>query len=377
MKIRIEQSAAASRNVSGVAHYTRLLSDALSRTKGVTLYGHYFNFFDRQPKPDLAARPHLINQNRLLPLRLYAKAQSYNLAPPFDIFLKKVDLTIFPNFATWPVFRSRFRATVVHDLTYIYHPELAEDKNLVHLRRVVPRSIQQADFIITVSEATKAEIIHEFNLNPENCIVTPIPPDEKFFSTSSKDMQRQVMKKYGIRLDKKYIYFIGNFEPRKNLETLIRAYELLPKKVKNDYQLILAGSKGWKNDTTQGVLNDAIKAGCDIKHIGFVEQADSPSLYQAASLFVLPSLYEGFGMPVLEAMASGCPVVASDIPVLREVGGDHAHYANPASPQSFSKVILESLTRLAPTRHELQKNVKRYSWSLNVNTIINKVHSLE
>lgn len=374
MNIRLEISSLASKHRSGVAQYTRLLSEAFSNTQDISLHGHYFDFLNRQPKPTINPSPDHTEVNKLIPLRVYAKAQSLGFAPAFDVLVPKVDLTIFPNFATWPTIKSRHSATVIHDLTYIYHPEVVESKNLAHLKRVVPRSIKKADFIITVSESVKAELVKEFNLNPENCIVTPIPPDQSFFEVSSKERIEEVKSKYAI--NKEYIYFIGNLEPRKNLKTLIEAYQLLPQETKDTYTLVLAGGKGWKTESTQVAIDNAIKAGADIKHIGFIDQEDSPTLYQGASLFVMPSLYEGFGMPILEAMASGTRVVASNIPVLKEVGSTYATYTDP-TPESFKDAILETLNSNPISREKLQENVHRYSWADNVEKILNKVRSLE
>lgn len=312
-----------------------------------------------------------------MPLRVYAKAQSLGFAPAFDIFLPKVDLTIFPNFATWPSLKSKHTATVIHDLTYIYFPEVVEKNNLSHLQRVVPKSIKNADFIITVSESVKAELLKEFKLSADDCIVTPIPPSEVFFNEVSNEQLHRVKEKYNIKQDKQYIYFIGTFEPRKNLKTLIESYLLLPQEIKDTYSLILAGGKGWKNESTKQLLETAIEAGNDITHLGFIDQEDSPALFQGAAVFVIPSLYEGFGMPLLEAMAGGTPVIASDIPVLREVGGDFATYADPQNPHSFTEAIVATLALPKPSRELLQKNVLRYSWQDNVEKITNKVRSLK
>ena len=377
LNIRIDLSSIASKQRSGVAQYTSLLTDALLETNDIRIYSHYFNFFNRQPTPELIKKINTNKDNKLVPLRVYAKADSLGFAPPFDIFLPKVDLTIFPNFATWPTIHSKYSATVIHDLTYIYYPEVVEKNNLAHLKRVVPRSVKKATFIITVSKSVKAELIKELNLPADKCIVTPIPPSKSFFIETSSQQLTAVKEKYGINPAKQYIYFIGTFEPRKNLKTLIEAYTLLPQKIKDSYSLILAGGKGWNNESTQQILDAAIKAGNDIKNLGFIDQEDSPALFQGASLFVMPSLYEGFGMPILEAMASGTPVIASDIPVLREVGSTYATYADPNTPQSFTDAILSTLKQPKPSRETLQKNVLRYSWADNVKKITDKVRSLE
>lgn len=362
MKIRIEISPLASINQSGVPQYTRLLSEALLQDKNVQLYNHYFDFLSRQPKPRVTTPRKHVATNKLIPLKIYAKLQSFSFAPPFDVLLPRVDLTIFPNFATWPTVKSKLRATVVHDLTYLYYPEVVETKNLAHLRRVVPRSIKQADFIMTVSESVKAELVSEFNLKPERCIVTPIPPAQEFYQENSNE----VHKKYGIPTEK-YIYFIGNLEPRKNLSVLLDAYLQLPEPIRREYSLIMAGSQGWKNESLKDSIQRATDAGENVRHIGFIDQADSPALYQKASLFVMPSLYEGFGMPVLEAMLSGCPVVASDIPVLREVGGEMALYANPADAGDFREKILKCLGDPVTSewRKAARENVVRFSWQEN------------
>lgn len=373
MKIRIEVSSLASQHRSGVAEYTRHLTNALASNDSLHAYAHYFNFLNRQPQP-IIKQSVIREPNCFFPLRVYAKLQSHRIALPFDTFLPKVDLTIFPNFAAWPTVKSKKVATVIHDLTYIHFPEIVEKNNLPHLQRVVPRAIKNSDFIITVSESVKADLVKTFSLSPEKCIVTPIPPDESFFAPVSQKAIEKAKKKYGISVNKKYIYFIGNLEPRKNLITLVKAYSLLPQSVKNQYSLILAGSRAWKTQETEQAIEQAIAAGEDVRHIGYIDQKDSPALYQGASLYVMPSLYEGFGIPVLEAMASGCPVVASDIPVLREVGQDAATYADPKDPRSFAKVIQETLQQ-KPNKQALQKNARRYDWKTNIETILNALNS--
>lgn len=374
-RIRVEISALASTHRSGVAQYTQLLVDALAKSNSVKLYTHHFNFLKRQPEPQTQAPEHNSYSNIYIPLRAYAKAQSHSIAPVFDMGLPKVDLTIFTNFANWPTVKSRLVASVIHDLTYVYFPEVVEKNNLPHLRRIVPKSIKKSDFIITVSESVKAELIKEFGIEESRCIVTPIPPDESFFKKASNSQIKDVKKKYGLSLEKEYIYFIGNLEPRKNLNTLVRAYQILPDEIKSRYQLVMAGGKGWKTEESELAIQSAIASGDDVLHIGFVDQKDSSALLQGASLFVMPSLYEGFGMPILEAMASGCNVVASDIPVLREVGSIYATYADPHDPRSFASAIKESLDKKIK-RSLLEKNVRRYSWKKNVETITKKCDQL-
>jgi len=373
MKIRVEVSCLANKSISGVAKYTEMLTKALDSNPGVEVRASYFDFLCRQPKPSLKLKKPL-EKNNFFPLRVYAKMQSYNVAPPFDILLPNVDLTIFPNFATWPTSKSKLRATVIHDLTYLYYSETVEAKNLAHLRRVIPRSIQKADFIITISEAVKAELIKEFSITSEKCVVTHIPPDEIYFQKNTNEIH----KKYGIPT-KKFIFFIGNLEPRKDLPTLIEAYRKLPIAIKKEYSLVLAGGNGWKTEKSRQSIVEAQEAGENVVHVGFVDSKDTAAFYQSASLFVMPSIYEGFGMPILESMASGCPMIASDITVLRETAGEAALFAKVGDSDSFSQTIQKLLCDV-PLQKELIKKgkqqLKYFSWGKNVKIILDKAKSL-
>ncbi len=373
MKIRVEVSSLASSKMSGVANYTKMLVESLNGDRNIETHASYFNFLNRQPIPNLSIKKSL-EKNSIIPLRIYAKLQSYSFAPPFDVNLSKVDLTIFPNFATWPSMKSRLRATVIHDLTYIRFPDTVDEKNLVHLKRVVPRSIKEADFIITISEAVKSELMKEFDLPPDKCVITTIPPDDKYHHKNDNEIHD----KYGIPT-KKFIYFIGNLEPRKDLPTLIKAYCKLPTAMKKEYSLIMAGGNGWKTENSRKAIKNAQKNSENVAHIGFVDDDDAAAFYQKATMFVMPSIYEGFGMPILESMASGCPVIASDIPVLKEVGGDAALYAKAGDSDDFKEVIEKLIkdTGLQKKLVELGKqNLKNFSLEKNAKVISDKVKSL-
>jgi glycosyltransferase involved in cell wall biosynthesis len=366
MKVRLEISSLATTTLSGVSNYTKLLGQALDDSNEIELDATYFNFLNRQPTPAIKLQ-HTPHKNFVVPLRIYAKLQSFSFSPPFDVFLPKVDLTIFPNFATWPTMRSKLKATVIHDLTYLYYPDVVEEKNLAHLRRVVPRSVKKADFIITVSEAVKMEIMKEFSISPEKCIVTTIPPDANYFEKNTNEIHE----KYHLPT-KKFIYFMGNLEPRKDLPTLIAAYRQLSPAIKQEYSLVLAGGNGWKTEKSRQAIKDALAANENVVHIGFVDSKDTAAFYQQASLFVMPSIYEGFGMPILEAMASECPVLASDIPVLREAGGDAAYYANPKDSTNFTEAIQKVLRSPQLQKEMTTKGLlhaKSFSWKKNTDLI--------
>lgn len=357
MKIRLDGRSFLNKEYySGVGNYSKMLSEALSVNNDVEIVSG--------PLKSRCIFSNYIN-------KIYNKISSYGLALPFDIFMSKINLVIFPDFAMWPTIKSQKKAVVIHDLTYIYYPEFVEKRNLSHLKRVVPRSVKNADIIITVSESVKSELVKEFSINPEKCMVTYIPPDKIYYKHQA--INHSLKKKYGIP-NSNYILFVGNLEPRKNLVCLIEAYKKLPQDIKSKYKLVIAGSKGWN---LQPLTNQLSKD--DSKNIiltGFIDKKDMPTLYKMASIFVFPSLYEGFGIPILESMVSGTAVIASDIPVLRETAGLAALYFDPNSPKDLAEKIevLLSNPNLKTNLVKLGKNnLNRFSWDDNVSNILKLV----
>jgi alpha-1,3-rhamnosyl/mannosyltransferase len=287
-----------------------------------------------------------------------------------DVLQQKVDLTIFSNFFSLPSAHSDLRATIIHDLTYLHYPETVDEKNLAFLRRVVPVSVKSSDFIIVPSEATKNDIVSHFQVKPASLLVLPAPPDTIYFQTT---YSQETIDSLRHRIPtESYIYFQGNFEPRKNLAQLLEAYLLLPSEVRQTFSLVLSGSKGWKNQSTQSLLAQAQKEGHNIVHLGYVSQEEATYLMHKASTFVIPSLFEGFGMQLLEAFAAKTPVIASDIPPFREIGKDAALYCN-KSPENLADLLLELLTTGSDCQSRVTKGycyARAVSWDDNAVKLI-------
>lgn len=357
----------AEHRLSGVGGYSKRLFEALSQHPGFQTEGFYFNFHNKRPQPQTT----LTNYRALnFPLKIYAKLDSYGLRFPFDLFLKPVDVTFFPNFATWCTAKSKLSITTVHDLTYLYFPELVEAKNLAHLRRVVPRTLKRADLILTVSQAVKNEIIKEFHINPDKILALPIPVSDLFRDFNPKTTTAQLPAELQ---NQKYISFVGNFEPRKNLPTLIQAYLQLPKNLRQHYKLVIAGSQSWSNQQAQALIDEANQDQPTILQLSGLSDEEIANLLHRSSLHILPSLYEGFGMPIVEAMTVNTPVIASDIPVLHESSGGSAMYFNPHSASDLSQKISQVLTDASLQQH-LIKQGKIFADSLSWHDNADKIH---
>ena len=254
------------------------------------------------------------------PGRLY-KLISLVLPLPYRWFLgKRSDVTHFFNYIVPPFVRGKTVVTV-HDLTYITHPETMDRKTRIILKMTAKRSMKRADKIIAVSQFTKSEIIKYLGIAPEKIEVI-----------YNADIER-VKEKYGIEGD--YFFYLGTLEPRKNLERLINAYAVLLAKHKKLPLMVIAGKKGWLYEK---IFEDVRQLNIEDKIIftDYVPTEDAPILMNGAKAFLFPSLYEGYGMPVIEAMACGTPVLTSDCSSLPEVAEGCAVMIDPLSVESLT-----------------------------------------
>lgn len=211
----------------------------------------------------------------------------------------------------------------VHDATPWLHPDAAGAR--WYARPLYPQAISRAAAIFTVSEAAREDLVRAAGAPRERVFVTPNGVDPRFFERRAPDGPRAP-----------YLLAVGTFEPRKNLPALLEAFRLLRREGR-DLQLVIAGHQAWTQFLPLGELAPHVRLA------GSVPDAELQALYGGASCFVMPSLHEGFGLPLAEAMASGVPAVASDIPALREVGGETVRYADPHDPQSFAAAIRAAL----------------------------------
>jgi glycosyltransferase involved in cell wall biosynthesis len=187
----------------------------------------------------------------------------------------------------------------------------------------------------------------------------------------------KALQKYG--LPSKYIHFHGTIEPRKNVEGLLDAYAALPDKIKDEFALVITGGKGWKDESIYRKVDYYLASGHRIILPGYIEAEDLPFIYSGASLFVLPSFYEGFGIPPLEAMACGVPVITSDNSALPEVVGDAAILVKaddtPALTGSIEKVLSDKQLAKSMTDKGL-KQAAKFSWELSARKLIELLESI-
>ncbi len=264
---------------------------------------------------------------------------------PIDLF-HATDFVLAPS-------RARRKLVTVHDLAFLFYPEAAMPSLHRYLNVVVPRSVRRADHIIADSANTAKDLTEQWQIDPAQISVVQGAVDHyHFHPVPDRVRQRAVRERYAIGPGP-FIFGLSKLEPRKNFSRLIEAFAVARREANLPHRLIIGGGKGWLYDqifaTVQGLgLEDTV-------HFpGFIADADLPVLYSAADFFAYPSLYEGFGLPILEAMACGTPVMTGDNSCLPEAGGDAVLYVKSEDTQSLADGLIRLATD-APLRADLRQ----------------------
>ncbi len=273
-----------------------------------------------------------------LPIALYRQRD-------IDVFFTPTHYA--PRFSPVPTVVS------VMDLSYIHFPQLFKKNDLYQLTNWTKYSVRQAAMVCTISQASKNDILHLYQKPAEQVVVT-------YPGIKSMD------KKEGIVTEKKtekYLLFVGTLQPRKNIVRLIEAFSFVREKHK-DINLVIVGKKGWQyEEILEAPKRWDVEQSVVFKD--FVDDEELAALYTHATCLVFPSLYEGFGLPILEAMQYDCPVITSNVSSLPEVGGDAVLYVDPKDPYDIAQKI-EQLLSDSALRKELiavgRKQLKKFSW---------------
>jgi glycosyltransferase involved in cell wall biosynthesis len=238
-----------------------------------------------------------------------------------------------------------------------------------YARALMWTAAHKSDRIFTVSEQSKRDILKFFRIPPEKIVVTPNAIDDRFRVVPTEEEVTQTRERY--QLSHSYLLYVGNIKPHKNLECLIEAFHYVRSQGRSELELLIIGSEISQIQALRRAIHK-YQLHRYVRLLGFVPDKTLVVLYRLASVFVFPSLYEGFGLPPLEAMANGTPVVTSNVSSLPEVVGDAAVLVDPYSSQAIAEGILKVL-RSAHLRDELKRRglerVQEFSWSRSVRRV--------
>jgi glycosyltransferase involved in cell wall biosynthesis len=230
--------------------------------------------------------------------------------------------------------------TTVHDLSVVLHPEWHPAHRVKKYAEKFARGMERSSHILTPSEAIRDEVIETFGISPDKVTATRLAPRSRFRPVDPA-LSDAACRRFGI--PNRFVLFVGNVEPRKNVTTLLDAYGMLPAELRSNHPLVIVGGWGWKSDDVRERLTRSPWSEC-VRPLGYVSEEDLVLLMNAASLLAYPSLYEGFGLPPIEAMACGTPVVTTRAGGLRDSVGDAACIVDPHDPKALAEAIADVLT---------------------------------
>lgn len=306
-----------------------------------------------------------------IPARALEALLRLRLLPPIDLFLGK-GAYLFPNYKKWPLLYSK-SFLYVHDTVFVTHPQYVQPKNLRYLQTYLPGWIKKASNILTISEYSKREIERLFLVPSEKITVIPCGVDSKKFSQKSTEEITIVKQRYDVEADH-YMLYLGNLEPRKNLENIIKAYGQLPESLKTKYAMLLIGADGWLNEGIYRAIERVRQEGGRVVIPGkYVEDNDLPAFISGAAVLVSPVYYEGFGLSPLQAMACKTPVIVANNSSIPEVVGDAGLYADPRDKTDIAKKIAEILTKPSLRQTLVARGAKRsklFNWHTSAKKLL-------
>lgn len=247
-----------------------------------------------------------------------------------------------PNFIAMP-FDGPTVATF-HDLSFIHHKATQPAYRLKFLDQAIPQTLSQVSRLITPSAFVKNEVAQHYGFPEDRITVTPLGVDPNFQPRSQSDCQN-TLKRLGLTY-KRFVLAVATQEPRKNLLRLLKAHQLLDRSTRQAHPLVLVGGSGWQDQDIKKAIKKGIESG-DVVLTGYVDETTLHHMYASATLLAFPSLYEGFGLPIIEAMASGTPVLTSQSSAMSEVAGGHALLVNPLDTEDIKSQLDKGLNDTA------------------------------
>ena len=273
--------------------------------------------------------------------------------PAMDLLMSRVDVFHASNQVRNPPRRTRLTGTL-YDMTCLLMPQYHTAANVRAEQNYYEKIVKRAQGLIAISESSKADAVRLLGVDPSRIVVVYPGVPESFYRVETADVQR-VRQKYG--LVKEYLLFVGTIEPRKNVDAILDSYLALRADIRQHYDLAIAGPIGWAAGSTV----DRLRAGASgVRVLGYVPESDLPALTGGAAVFVYPSLYEGFGFPVAQAMAAGVPVITSNVSSLPEVAGTGGVLIDPASTSELG-TAMERLLTSATVRAEMGDRGRRHA----------------
>ncbi len=345
-----------SHSLTGIGSYTRSLVKTLLDNKDTEL--NYTLYGDRKGKCQYSGA-----RSSIFPLQ---RRNVWNQLIPAYLLKDKIDIYHATSTCDVPMLKLTKLVSTVHDMVPLLYPELYSAKHSFMFKSTIKRVLAISDVVITVSEASKKEIL-SFYPEYENKIVTiHIACDPCFLDgKKNREQEEKIRRKYTE--GQPFCFYLGTHEPKKNIGSLIRAFKMVIEKEGSGfpYKLLIGGKKDMHTTKLQSLVN-SLKIEPNVVFTDYIPDHTLPGIYKAAELFIFPSIHEGFGIPVLESMSCGTPVLCSDLPALREVAGAAGAFFESNNTESLAEAILSILMSRDKIESMQKRSLKvssNFSWS--------------
>ena len=321
--------------MTGIGRYVSKMVEAQVKSNDGNEYILFYTNLSGKPRQGIPAAGNFRLASYRWPGKMMTALWAYGNHPKVERFTGPIDVFHSPSFQV-PPSRKAARVFTVFDLIAIAFPDMAIPSSVRHFRPRIKHYVSRADIIVAISKATAGDIVNILDVPPEKIKV--VYPGTTPIMKTEPEKIGEVLNKYSIRKD--YILFVSRLDPRKNLSRLFKAFEF--SNLYKDFDMVVAGPKGWHMEEMFQTWRN-VKCRDQIKWLYFVNDEELAALYNGATFFIYPSLVEGFGLPILEAMSAGCPVLTSNLSSMPEAAGEAALYIDPYDIAS----IADGMQRLA------------------------------
>lgn len=369
MKIGIDARCLCESRYSGISEYTHNLVKHLLKLDNQNEYLLFYNAAKKTRTPDITGS-NVTHKPFHYPNKFFNLALRFTKFTSLDQLLGGVDVFLTPTFLFTNISNKTKKVLVIHDLSFELYPEFFTLKSRLWHTLINPQQVaQQSDHIIAISENTKRDVVRIYGVDPEKVSVVYNGVGDEYFEEITEAQKEKVRAKY--KLPKKYIFSLGNLEPRKNVASVIKAFE----KIKDqEVELLIGGGQAWKYQKMYKEWeNSPIKN--RIRFLGYVDAEDKPALFNQALAFVYPSIYEGFGLPPLEAMACGTPVISSFTSSLVESVGNAGLLVDPNNIAEI-RAALDAVIADEGLRQKLSEQGIAHARKFRWDEAAQKIHSL-
>ena len=374
--IAIESTALSFRPATGVSHYSR----EVFRRVFALRPDWDFVLTKLRSEPGVeewTALPNVRSKRSVMSTRTYHRFFFRGIRFRYDWLTgSRPDLWVFPRFVRFPVSPSVPSVTFVYDLSFLVVPECADERNRKYLTDNVQTSVERSTSVVTISDYVTSELVELYGMDAGKAVRAYPAVDKDRFYVPSDTAVSATLAKHALAPG--YLLSVGTLEPRKNVHRLVEAWSGLSPDLQAAHPLVLVGASGWLNDDLEMLLEPFVEAG-SVRRLGYVDDADLVGLYAGAAAFAYLSRYEGFGMPVLEALACGAACVVASNTSLLEAGGPAVRYVDPGDLDDVRAALTDVLTN-PQTRELLRRqapsHVSAFDWDASAVAVVDEIERL-